>query len=79
MNPPREPETVELLASEYQRRLTVAGHHEWRESISTARPFDEVDEAVAVDDFAPSQTKSGKEIGRLLSILDNLPTGKDSK
>ena len=26
--------------------LSVAGHHEWRESLSTPRPFDEVDALV---------------------------------
>ncbi len=41
-----EPLPVELLATQYQRRLSVAGHHEFRESISTTRPFDEIDEFV---------------------------------
>jgi hypothetical protein len=41
-----EPLTVGLLATDARRPLTVAGHHAWRESISSARPFDEVDEFV---------------------------------
>jgi hypothetical protein len=35
-----------LVTADARRPLTVAGHHEWRESIATARPFDEVDEFV---------------------------------
>jgi hypothetical protein len=78
MNPVREPETVELLASEYQRRLTVAGHHAWRESISTARPFDEVDlmldEHIQIDPFNgdPPSKRKDKELANLLGILDSL-------
>ncbi len=38
---------VKHLATQDQRRtVSVAGHHQWRESIATARPFDEVDEFV---------------------------------
>ena len=41
-----EPLALDLLLSEDQRRpLSVAGHHEWRESLAApARDFDEVDE-----------------------------------
>jgi hypothetical protein len=89
MNPAREPETVELLASEYQRRLTVAGHHQWRESISSARPFDEVDRSIdedfddliVVDPYevhAPSR-RSDKNLGEFLSLIDSLETGNDRK
>lgn len=42
-----EPLALDLLLSKDQRRLSVAGHHEWRESISTPQAFDEVDEFVA--------------------------------
>ena len=43
-----EPLAIDLLLTEDQRRpLSVAGHHEWRESISTPQAFDEVDEFVA--------------------------------
>ena len=50
MNPsPREPLALDLLLTADQRRpLTVAGHHEWRESLVLADSrFDEVDELVA--------------------------------
>ena len=49
MNPsPREPLALDLLLTADQRRpLSVAGHHEWRESLAApARDFDEVDELV---------------------------------
>ncbi len=43
-----EPLALDLLLSEDERRpLTVAGHHEWRESISTPADLDEIDAAVA--------------------------------
>ena len=36
------------LTEDQRRPLTVAGHHEWRESLAApARDFDEVDELVA--------------------------------
>jgi hypothetical protein len=54
MNPQTTAETasrdlleVEHLATQDQRRtVSVAGHHQWRESISSTRPFDEIDEFV---------------------------------
>ncbi len=30
-------------------------------------------------DFSPHECKSGKQVSRLLNILDTLPTGKGSK
>lgn len=44
-----EPLEVETFAPTSERRpLSVAGHHEWRESIAAPdRDFDEVDELVA--------------------------------
>jgi hypothetical protein len=68
-----------LVSTDARRPLSIAGHHEWRESIATAGQFNEIDEAVAAEDFAPSQRKSGKEISRLLDLLDSLPAGKDSQ
>ena len=47
MNPARPLLEIELLGTQDQRRtVSVAGHHQWRESISSTRPFDEVDEFV---------------------------------
>jgi hypothetical protein len=43
-----EPLALDLLLTEDERRpLSVAGHHEWRESISTPQDHDEIDEFVA--------------------------------
>jgi hypothetical protein len=38
---------VERLLTADERRLTVAEHHSWQKSISSTRPFDEIDELVA--------------------------------
>jgi hypothetical protein len=47
MKPDREPLPVERLATPDERRLSVAGHHQWRESItSQPRDFDPIDELV---------------------------------
>jgi hypothetical protein len=79
-----EPTVLDLMLTEDQRRpLTVAGHHEWRESLAApARDFDEVDELVAeipvVDPYevhAPSR-RSDKEVANLLDLLDNLETDR---
>jgi hypothetical protein len=43
-----EPLALHGLLTPDERRLTVAGHHEWRESISSPpRDFDPIDELVA--------------------------------
>ena len=74
-----EPLPVELLATDDQRRpLTVAGHHAWRESISSTRPFDEVDlmldEHLQVDPYNgdPPSRRKDKELANLLGLLDSL-------
>jgi hypothetical protein len=44
----REPLAIDGLLTEDERRpLSVAGHQAFRESLSTSRPFDEIDELVA--------------------------------
>lgn len=42
---------------------------------------DELDEMLVVDPYnrEPSSRKSDKSLGRLLLLLDNLPTGKDAE
>ena len=73
-----EPLTVELLVSDARRPLTVAGHHAWRESISSTRPFDEVDlmldEHLQVDPYNgdPPSRRKDKELANLLGLLDSL-------
>jgi hypothetical protein len=83
------PLEVERLLSEDQRRLTVSEHHSWQKSISSQRPFDEVDlyldqdfdERVVVDPYECHQPsrRSDKELGHLLNLLDSLETGNDRK
>jgi hypothetical protein len=54
-------------------------------SLLTASDLDEIDreldEQIEVDPFNrdPSSRKSDKELGKLLDLLDNLPTGKDAE
>jgi hypothetical protein len=70
-----EPLALDLLLTEDERRpLTVQGHHEWRESISTPADHDEIDDLMQLDPYAgdPPSKRSDKETDRLLSILDAL-------
>jgi hypothetical protein len=66
----------ERLVTEDQRRLTVAEHHSWQKSISSQRPFDEVDEemesaAEVIHDHLPQSAPKHK-VNRVLNILDQL-------
>ena len=86
----KQREIVRTWVAPAAEGLSVAGHHEWRESLSPARRFDEVDEAVAAEDFddinvvdpyevhAPSR-RSDKDLGEFLNLLDSLETGDDRK
>ncbi len=78
---------VELVHAQHAAALDAANRKlEWLarittpqeiDSLLTEADLDEIDEFVG--EFSPSQTKSGKEISRLLNLLDNLPTGKYSQ
>jgi hypothetical protein len=79
MTPARPLLEIEHLGTQDQRRtVSVAGHHQWRESISTARPFDEVDlmldEHIQIDPFNgdPPSRRKDKELANLLGLLDSL-------
>lgn len=69
-----------------ERRLTVSGHHAFRESISasTARMADiddELDDMTVVDPYqvhAPSR-RSDKSLASFLDLIDNLPISNDGK
>ncbi len=75
---PTEPITIDLEAEFSTRRpVTINEHALFLDSLLTEADHDEIDEFVG--EFSPSQTKSGKEISRLLNLLDNLPRGKDSQ
>lgn len=75
----REPLAIDLLLTTDQRRpVSVAGHHEWRESLTPDSRYDEIDreldDMIQVDPYechAPSR-RSDKELARVLSILDSL-------
>jgi hypothetical protein len=61
--------------------LSVAGHHEWRESLAPQDSrFDEIDEYAAdpIHDRPPSRRKSGEKdsLLDLLDLLDSLAPGK---
>jgi hypothetical protein len=84
-DPIHEPLEIERLLTNDERRLTVEAHHDWRESLSESRPFDEIDlecdDMTIVDPYeihAPSR-RSDKEINRLLSILDSLETSNTGR
>lgn len=71
--------------TDFQRR-TVNDQLHFQRSISTdSHGFDEIDreldEMIEVDPYnrEPSSRKSDASLGRLLAILDNLPTGKDGE
>jgi len=70
---------VELLATDYARRVTVEDHLHFQKSIRTdERGIDEIDrmldEQIEVDPYNgdPPSKRSDKEISRVLSILDSL-------
>jgi len=69
---------VEHLLTDDQRRWTIEEHAAWRESIAPKQDFDEIDEAAA-DIPGPVQLRKEREVSRLMSILDELETGKDGR
>ncbi len=78
MSTPNEPLAADLEGELTTRRpVTINEHALFLDSLLTEADHDEIDEFVG--EFSPSQTKSGKEISRLLNLLDNLPRGKDSE
>ncbi len=84
----REPLEVERLVPEEKRRLqtalaapkpiTIEEHQAFREGLAPPKPFDEIDEAAA-DIAGPTQMRKSREVSKLLSILDELETGKDGR
>ena len=82
----REPLAIDLLLTTDQRRpVSVAGHHEWRESLTPDSRYDEIDreldDMIVVDPYevhGPSR-RSDKSLGAFLNLIDSLPTGNDRK
>jgi len=86
MNPPRPLLEIEhLVSADARRPLTVGGHHEWRESISSTRPFDEVDlmldEHIQIDPYVTgtNSRRSDKELAKMLALIDGLPISENGK
>ena len=73
---PRVPLEVERLLSESQRRVSVADHQAFRESLATRPAFDDIDHAMAVD--YPPERRSERETSRVLGILDELQRDRRS-
>ena len=70
----RQPLEIELLVTP-DRRVSVAGHHEFREGLRAATDDDmDFDDVIQIDPYAgdPPSKRSDKETARLLSILDSL-------
>ena len=65
----RQPLEIELLVNP-DRRVSVAGHHEFREELRAATDDDDL-QADPILDHAPS-VRSKVDADRLLSILDEL-------
>ena len=53
------------------RRISVAQHQAWRESLAGGAPFDPDDDLLE-DLPEPSQRRKEGEVGALLAILDTL-------
>ena len=74
-----------LLTEDERRTVTVDDHLHFRKCLATdSLGRDEIDreldEMIVVDGYnrEPSSRRSDREIARVLSILDNLPRGKDA-
>ena len=78
-----------LLTPDERRTVSVDDHHHFQKSISTdatgrdlidQMKDDDLYDMIEVDPYnrEPSSRKSDASLGRLLAILDSLPTGKDA-
>lgn len=70
----RQPLEIELLVTP-DRRVSVAGHHAFREGLRAATDDDmDFDDVIQIDPYAgdPPSKRSDKEISRLLSVLDSI-------
>jgi hypothetical protein len=68
-------ECLEVLRN--PRRVSVEQHQRFRESLAPKPDLDEIDELVDIP--GPVQMRKSREVSRLLSILDELETGKDGR
>ena len=57
------------------RRVSVAAHERWRESLRGGPAFDPDDDLIEMIE-RPRATKKAKEVSRVLAILDELESGE---
>ena len=67
---PTPPLEIESLLTADQRRVTVAEHGKFRESISSLAAFDQLEDAIRP--FRAAQTRSNRETSRLNALLDDI-------
>ena len=58
------------------RRVSVAAHERWHESLRGGPAFDPEDELAEIADRPPSRRKE-KDVSRLLAVLDEISDGKE--
>ena len=69
---------VELLVSESARRVSVNEHAAFQKSLSAHTADEDFDDLTVVDPYevhAPGR-RSDREVSKLLTLLDNLESGK---
>ena len=77
----RQPLEIEYLVPP-DRRVTIAGHHEFREGLCGSTDDDiDFDDVIQIDPYAgdPPSKRSDKEISRLLDVLDSIENDSNGK
>jgi hypothetical protein len=77
----REPLEIEFLVPP-DKRVTIAGHHEFREGLRGCTDDDiDFDDVIQIDPYAgdPPSKRSDKEISRLLDVLDSIENDSSGK
>ena len=76
-----QPLEIELLVTP-AKRVSVAGHHAFREGLRAATADDpDFDDLIQIDPYAgdPPSKRSDKEISRLLDVLDSIENDSNGK
>ena len=77
----RQPLEIELLVTP-EKRVSVAGHHMFREGLRGSTDDDiDFDDVIQIDPYAgdPPSKRSDKEISRLLDVLDSIENDSNGK
>jgi len=77
----RQPLEIEFLVPP-DKRVTIAGHHEFREGLRGCTDDDiDFDDVIQIDPYAgdPPSKRSDKEISRLLDVLDSIENDSSGK